>query len=34
VYPEGAYMPPGGTMPPAVSKGYIAFALPAVESKH
>ena len=28
-YPEGAYMPPGGVSTPAVSKGYIAFALPA-----
>ncbi len=28
-YPEGAYMPPGGVMPPAISKSYIAFALPA-----
>jgi quinoprotein glucose dehydrogenase len=28
-YPVGAYMPPGGVMPPAISKGYIAFALPA-----
>ena len=30
-YPEGAYMPPGGVMPPATSKEYIAFALPAVK---
>jgi quinoprotein glucose dehydrogenase len=30
-YPEGAYMPPGGVMPPATSKGYIAFALPAAK---
>jgi quinoprotein glucose dehydrogenase len=29
-YPENAYLPPGGTKPPQVSKGYIAFALPAV----
>ena len=29
VYPAGAYIPPGGTTPPAVSKSYIAFALPA-----
>jgi quinoprotein glucose dehydrogenase len=29
LYPEGAYMPPGGVTPPATSKGYIAFALPA-----
>jgi quinoprotein glucose dehydrogenase len=28
-YPAGAYMPPGGTMPPATSKSWIAFALPA-----
>jgi quinoprotein glucose dehydrogenase len=34
LYPEGAYMPPGGTTAPAVSKGYIAFALPSVENKH
>lgn len=33
-YPPGAYVPPGGVTPPAVSKGYIAFALPAAESKH
>jgi len=32
-YPQGAYMPPGGVSPPEVSKGYIAFALPAVETK-
>jgi len=25
---EGAYMPAGGLIPPAISKGYIAFALP------
>jgi quinoprotein glucose dehydrogenase len=29
VYPEGAYMPPGGKSAPATSKEYIAFALPA-----
>jgi quinoprotein glucose dehydrogenase len=29
LYPEGAYMPPGGVMPPTISKSYIAFALPA-----
>ena len=29
VYPEGAYMPPGGKSTPASSKEYIAFALPA-----
>ncbi|WP_213806103.1 PQQ-binding-like beta-propeller repeat protein [Granulicella sp. dw_53] len=28
-YPDGAYMPPGGVSPLAISKGYIAFALPA-----
>jgi quinoprotein glucose dehydrogenase len=28
VYPAGAYIPPGGTTPPTVSKSYIAFALP------
>jgi quinoprotein glucose dehydrogenase len=27
-YPEGAYMPPGGHSPAAVSKSYIALALP------
>ncbi len=27
-YPEGAYMPPGGVMPPQTWKGYMAFALP------
>jgi quinoprotein glucose dehydrogenase len=32
-FPEGAYMPPGGVSPPAISKGYIAFALPASENK-
>jgi quinoprotein glucose dehydrogenase len=31
LYPEGAYMPPGGVTPPATSKGYIAFALPSGE---
>ena len=31
VYPEGAYMPPGGVRPSAVSKSYIAFALPVGE---
>ena len=30
-YPEGAYMPPGGVLPPAISKGYMAFALPVVK---
>ena len=33
-YPAGAYIPAGGTTPPAISKGYIAFALPAPEPKH
>jgi quinoprotein glucose dehydrogenase len=28
-YPAGAYIPPGGKTPPAVSKSYIAFALSA-----
>jgi quinoprotein glucose dehydrogenase len=28
-YPEGAYLPPGGVLPPTTSKGYIAFALPS-----
>jgi quinoprotein glucose dehydrogenase len=28
-YPEGAYMPPGGVIPPTISKSYIAVALPA-----
>ncbi len=28
-YPAGAYVPSGGVTPPAVSKSYIAFALPA-----
>ena len=27
-YPAGAYVPPGGVTPPAISKSYIAFALP------
>ena len=31
-YPEGAYMPPGGVLPPAISKGYIAFTLPDGEN--
>jgi quinoprotein glucose dehydrogenase len=31
-YPPGAYMPPGGVSPPEISKGYIAFALPAGET--
>jgi quinoprotein glucose dehydrogenase len=31
-YPEGAYMPPGGVMPAAVSKSYIAFTLPPAEN--
>jgi quinoprotein glucose dehydrogenase len=33
-YPEGAYLPPGGVLPPATSKGYMAFALPVAEEKH
>ncbi len=33
-YPEGAYMPPGGTSNPTNWKGYMAFALPAAESQH
>jgi len=33
-YPEGAYMPPGGTQNRADWKGYMAFALPSSESKH
>ena len=32
-YPAGAYIPPGGTTPPATSKSYIAFALPAADKK-
>jgi quinoprotein glucose dehydrogenase len=28
LYPEGAYMPPGGVTPPQTWKGYMAFALP------
>ncbi len=31
-YPAGAYVPPGGVTPPAISKSYIAFALPAGNS--
>ena len=27
-FPAGAYMPPGGTSPPAISKSWIALALP------
>ncbi|MGI4755686.1 MAG: PQQ-binding-like beta-propeller repeat protein [Janthinobacterium lividum] len=30
-YPEGAYMPPGGKVPAATSKSYMAFALPVGE---
>ena len=33
-YPAGAYVPPGGVTPPAVSKSYIAFTLPVVEKRH
>jgi quinoprotein glucose dehydrogenase len=32
-FPEGTYMPPGGVIPPATSKSYIAFALPSGEQK-
>jgi quinoprotein glucose dehydrogenase len=32
-YPAEAYVPPGGVTPPAVSKSYIAFALPARENR-
>ena len=32
-YPEGAYMPPGGTAPPATGKAYMAFALPDTISR-
>ena len=32
-FPEGTYMPPGGAIPPATSKSYIAFALPVAEQK-
>jgi quinoprotein glucose dehydrogenase len=32
-FPEGTYMPPGGVIPPATSKSYIAFALPVAEPK-
>ena len=32
-YPAGAYVPPGGVTPPAISKSYIAFALPAGDKK-
>jgi quinoprotein glucose dehydrogenase len=32
-YPEGAYIPPGGTSNPTNWKGYIAFALPGSESR-
>ena len=31
---EGSYIPAGGVMPPAISKGYIAFALPAGKMKN
>lgn len=34
IYPENAYLPPGGALPKTVSKGYIAFALPASKAKH
>jgi quinoprotein glucose dehydrogenase len=32
-YPAGAYVPPGGVTPPAISKSYIAFALPSAEKR-
>ena len=32
-YPVGAYVPPGGVTPPAISKSYIAVALPTAEKK-
>ncbi|MEO8597649.1 MAG: PQQ-binding-like beta-propeller repeat protein [Candidatus Solibacter sp.] len=32
-YPAGAYIPPGGTTPPAISKSYVAFALPEGSTK-
>src|SRR6185437_6303180 len=32
-YPAGAYMPPGGTTPPALSKSWIAFSLPVEKPK-
>ncbi len=32
-YPAEAYVPPGGVTPPAISKSYIAFALPAGDEK-
>lgn len=32
-YPAGAYMPPGGTTPPAISKSWMAFALPQGDAK-
>ena len=32
-YPAGAYVPPGGVTPPAISKSYIAFALPPAEKR-
>lgn len=33
-YPEGAYLPPGGTQNEMDWKGYMAFALPSSEAKH
>ncbi len=33
-YPVGAYIPPGGVTPPAISQSYIAFALPAAEARN
>jgi hypothetical protein len=32
-YPTDAYVAPGGVIPPAISKSYMEFALPATE-KH
>ncbi len=32
-YPAGAYIPPGGTTPPAISKSWIAFALPSPSTR-
>jgi len=31
LFPEGTYMPPGGVIPQATLKGYMAFALPAAD---
>ena len=32
-FPAGAKLPPGGVHPPAISKSYMAFALPATNKK-